>query len=133
MFGADIVYIGGPAPAAGQRALLVSGTIAGGSITATPPTTSTATATRVATSIVSVTIRAAAPASLGGTVWNGATTNLYLRLGTPAIITPGSERFSVKLVPGAYYEIPFGWIGVITGIWDGADAAGYAAVEDLAA
>lgn len=129
MFGADVIL-----NASSRRALVVTGNISGGSVTATPPTTSTENTTRVAANVASVTLLAALATRLGGTIFNGATSNLYVRLGAAAaIITPGAERFSVKIVPGAYYEIPFGWIGEIRGIWDAADASGYAAIEELTA
>lgn len=101
----------------------------------TPEVSSTGTLTRVPANVAAVTILAANAGRIGGSVWNQtATANLFLSLSATApVITPGAERYSVKLVPGAYFEIPFGYDGIIQGIWDAADATGYAAVDEYTA
>jgi hypothetical protein len=61
-------------------------------------------------------------------ITNDAVTNLYLRLGTdPASATD----YSVKLLPGDYYELIADYEGEIQGIWSGADATGKARVTEL--
>lgn len=117
---------------AGDMALAVSirdGTVTG---TFTPDTSSVGTPTRVATVIVATVIKAANAAREGLSVFNQATSNLYLILSATApVLTLGLERFTVKLVPGAYYEVPFNYTGIVQGIWDAADAAGFAAVVEM--
>lgn len=45
--------------------------------------------------------------------------NLKVKLGTPA----AADDYGILLEPGATYEVPFGYIGVVTGIWDSASGA----------
>lgn len=59
--------------------------------------------------------------------------NLYLRFGSSAA-SVASGGHSVRLVPNAYFETawgPFGETDAIQGIWDAADAAGYANVTKV--
>ena len=61
----------------------------------------------------------------GLTVFNSspASRNLYLFLNSgPAAI--GAHQYTVMMVPNSYYEVPFGYSGDVTGIWDGVDLAG---------
>jgi hypothetical protein len=37
--------------------------------------------------------------------------------------TAATTSYTVKMVGGAYYEVPFGYTGVIDGIWDSATGA----------
>lgn len=86
----------------------------------------TATETNVASSATSVTILSANIARLGATIFNDSTQILYLLLGTgPA----SNSKFTVQLVANAYYELPFKYSGIITGIW--ASANGNARVEEF--
>lgn len=58
--------------------------------------------------------------------------NLFLNIGS-AVATQFAGGFTVRIPPNGYYEIPFGTRGVplgaapaiISGVWDGADAAGF--------
>jgi hypothetical protein len=76
----------------------------------------------------SVTILAANAARLGATVTNDSQNRaLFLRLSAAGAATTSS--FTVSLAPAAgaaarrdYYEVPFGYTGVIVGIWSGAGA-----------
>lgn len=69
---------------------------------------------RVASSLSAVQLVAANAGRLGLYVFNDATSNLYLKLGAGA----SSSLFSVKLVPGAYYELPRPfYLGAVSGIW----------------
>lgn len=77
--------------------------------------------TSVADNAASVTLLAANVARRGASVYNDSGAVLYLKCGAAASLT----SFTVLLVPNAYFEVPFGYIGVIDGIW--ASAAGGAA------
>lgn len=88
----------------------------------------TATESNVASSASSGTILAANANRIGATVYNDSTQVLYLLLGTgPA----SSTVYTVQMAAAGYYETPFGYTGVITGIW--ASANGSARVTELTA
>ena len=86
----------------------------------------TATTSSVADSATNVTVLAANTARLGATVSNDSTTILYLKLGTTATTTD----YTVKLNTDGYYEVPFGYTGIIDGIWS-ANASGSARVTEI--
>jgi hypothetical protein len=50
---------------------------------------------------------------VGASIYNDSTSNLYIKLGSAASATD----FTVLLVSGAYYELPYGYLGTIEGIW----------------
>ena len=88
-----------------------------------PATSSFGTLSSVASAATSTTILAANARRKGATIFNTDANALCLRLdGGVATTTTG---FNVRLVQNAYFEIPFGYTGLITGIWetDGAGAA----------
>jgi len=88
----------------------------------------TATQSSVASSASSVTILAANTARDGATIYNDSTQILYLLLGTgPA----SSTVHTVQMAAASYYEVPYGYTGIITGIW--ASANGSARVTQLTA
>jgi hypothetical protein len=95
------------------------------SVTVTPSTSNTATPTSVAASITSVSLLAANPTRKGTTIWNNSTANLYVELGE----TASTSAFTARVGAGGYYEIPFTYTGVISGIWDAAN--GGALVREL--
>ncbi len=92
---------------------------AGGSGVASAPVVlvggATGTKTSVAASGSNTLILAFNAARLGATVANDAASGvLYLTLGsTAASVT----SFTKRMVPGEFYEIPFGFIGPVRGIW----------------
>lgn len=86
-----------------------------------------ATVTAVSASITVVDLLAAQSTRRSASIFNNATTRLYLKLGTGASLT----SFSAYLEPGGYYEIPTAYTGVITGIWAAADATGKAMVTEM--
>lgn len=55
---------------------------------------------------------------IGATVFNESTATAYLKLGATASLT----SYSLQLLPGAYYEVPFSYTGVIDGITAGQTA-----------
>jgi len=80
--------------------------------------------TSVAGSAVNVTLLAANAARLGASVYNDSTAILFVRFQA----TASAANFSVKLFPEDYCEVPFGYTGIIDGIW--ASATGNARVTE---
>ena len=89
---------------------------------------STSTKANVAGSASSVTILAANTARRGASIWNDSSAILYLDLTGG---TASATSCSVKLIADAFYEVPFGYTGLITGIW--ASATGSARVTEFVA
>lgn len=85
----------------------------------------TGTATSIAGSATSVAILAANTARKGGTIRNDSTALLYLELTSGAATTSSVY----KLPQDTMFEVPFGYIGVINGIW--ASATGNARILEL--
>lgn len=75
----------------------------------------TGTQTSVASNVASVTLLALNASRKGATITNDGANNLYVRVGAGAAST---VNYTVKLIAGAYYEVPFHYTGAITGIWD---------------
>lgn len=86
----------------------------------------TGTQSNVSGSASDVTILASNANRMGATVTNDSTAILYLLL---ANATSSTTVHTVQLGPGDYYEVPFGYSGVIKGIW--ASATGSARVTEL--
>lgn len=74
------------------------------------PTTGTGTGPANATS--SFTVLASNTARKGATIWNEGATNCFIKLGSGASLTD----YSFRLAQDGYYEVPFGYTGIITGI-----------------
>lgn len=71
----------------------------------------------VPASATSVTIKDANAARTALLIYNDADRALYLKFGAVASVTD----FTVKLLPGGYYEVPGPvYSGVVDGIWDAA-------------
>lgn len=83
--------------------------------------------TSVASSATSVTLLASNANRLGATVHNDSTAALFLKLGA----TASSSSFTVKMAADSYYEVPFGYTGILGGIW--ASANGSARVTEVTA
>ena len=83
--------------------------------------------TSVADSATNVTLLAANTARLGATIWNSSTAVLFVKLGA----TASASSFTVQLIPGAYYEVPFGYRGIIDGIWASDPGTGAAVITEL--
>ncbi len=79
----------------------------------------------VAGSASNVTLLASNANRLGATVFNDSTAVLYIKLGATASTT----SFTFKAQPDGYYEVPFGYTGIIDGIW--ASATGNARLTEL--
>lgn len=89
------------------------------------PTSATATRSDVASSATSVTVLASNASRKGAIIFNDSTKILYMKFGTTASATD----FTVKMMPGDYYEIPFGFTGRLDGLW--ASVNGNARVTEL--
>jgi hypothetical protein len=95
------------------------------SLPVTIASSSTPVLTNVTGSSSSVTLLAANAARVGATIFNDSSANLYIKPGTTASTT----SFTVLMLPNSYYEVPFGYIGRIDGIW--ASATGNARVTEF--
>ena len=94
-------------------------------VAATAGPSSTSTLTSVAASITTVTVLALNNGRKGATIYNDAAAILYLALGSGASVT----NFTAKLFSETYYEVPYEYLGIITGIWN--VATGAARVTEL--
>lgn len=80
----------------------------------------------VAASVASVQLASGSGAGVAVMNVSPAGRNLYVLLSTgAAAIGAGGFTFG-PIAPNGYYETPFGYTGPVQGIWDGADALGYA-------
>ena len=91
----------------------------------------TPTQSSVAGSASSVTLLASNSARLGATIYNDSSALLYVKLGA----TASTSSFTAILSGnsggyGGYFEVPFGYTGVIDGIW--ASATGNARITEVA-
>ena len=108
---------------------LTSTTVTGTVTTKETRSTTNTTAT-VAGSATVVTLIASNANRLGGTVYNDSSAILYVKLGA----TASTSDFTVTLSPltssiGGYFEVPFAYTGIITGVW--ASATGNARVGEI--
>lgn len=90
------------------------------------PKSATGTTTSVNDTASSTTLLASNASRLGATIYNDSASDLYVKLGATASTT----SFAVKLVQDAYFEVPFGYTGIIDGIWS-ADSTGAARITEL--
>ncbi|MCC6382820.1 MAG: hypothetical protein IT304_09945 [Dehalococcoidia bacterium] len=73
-----------------------------------------ATVSSVDDSATVVTLLAANASRLGACFQNISTEILYIKLGSAASLT----NFTVKVAASTgYWEIPYGYVGIVTGIW----------------
>lgn len=77
--------------------------------------------TSVASSASSVTILAAKPSRRGASIANTSTAILYLRLNSAGGAATATTAHTVQMASNTYYEVPFGYVGIITGIWASAN------------
>ena len=87
-------------------------------------TVQTTTAT-VAGAATNTTLLAANWARKGAAVVNDSGAILYLKCGA----TSSTTDYTVKMFPDAYFEVPFGYLGIITGTW--ASATGNARITEF--
>lgn len=74
------------------------------------------------------TLSAADPDRVGCTVHNDSTAVLYVLLGAGTV---SGTVYTARLVENAYYEVPYGFTGAVTGVW--ASATGAARVTEITA
>lgn len=99
--------------------------IVGTEVESAPTTAENGAVTSVNASASNTTILAANSNRRGATVFNDSTAIVYLKLGSGS----SSTSFTVRMDGYGYYEVPFGYTGVITGTW--ASATGAARVTEL--
>ena len=87
----------------------------------------TGTTTQVADSSSSVTLLAANANRKGASIQNTSSAVLYVKLGA----TAAANSFTARLVQYALYEVPFGYQGVIDGIWASDPGDGVAAITEF--
>jgi hypothetical protein len=97
----------------------------GNPLTGRPVSSTAGNATTVNSNTSTVTLLAANASRLGATVYNESTAVLFLKLGAGA----AAGSYTTQVQPGAYYEVPANYAGVITGLW--ASANGAARVTEL--
>lgn len=90
------------------------------------PVSGAASAAAVPSSATVVTLRAANTARKGLTIFNDSSAALTIKLGAAA----SQSDFTTKIAAGGYYEVPFRYTGIVTGLW--ASANGNALVTELA-
>ena len=73
----------------------------------------TSTVTSVNAAMANTVLLAANSARLGATIENDSTSVLYLKLGAVAT----SSSYTVRMVSLSYFEVPYGYTGIISGIW----------------
>lgn len=115
----------------GRGSQAVSGiSTTSGALEVLPAAGSTGTLTNVAGSASSVTVLAANSGRFGATIVNDSSALLYLKFGSTASTTSYTVVLAgAASAPFAYYEVPFGYTGIITGIW--ASATGNARVTEV--
>jgi len=79
---------------------------------------STAAATTASIATASATVLLANVNRLGATVYNESGATLYLHMGATASLT----AYVLQVAIGGYYEVPFGYTGVLSGITAAATA-----------
>lgn len=88
---------------------------------------STATVTSVASAAVSTTLLAANTARRGATITNTDANALLVNL---AGGVASASAYSVRIAQNDSYQVPFGYTGAITGIWE-LDGAGVALITQF--
>jgi hypothetical protein len=89
----------------------------------------TGASTAVASGTGAVTILAANANRIGATVFNDDANILYLLLGAGTVTT---SLYTAQIPTNGYYEVPFGFTGILTGLW-AADGSGSARVTEITA
>ena len=81
----------------------------------------TSTKANISGAAASTTLLASNALRTGATIWNDSTAILYVDLTGG---TASATSCTVKLIADAYYEVPYGYHGLITGIWASATGSG---------
>lgn len=83
-------------------------------VTTAEKKSSTGTHSNTTSSASNQTLLASNASRLGATVFNDADKDLYLKLGA----TASTSSFTIKVATDGYYEVPYGYTGIIDGLWD---------------
>lgn len=78
----------------------------------TPATADTGTVTTASVTNSNTTVLASNNQRLGATIYNEGTVPCFVKLGSTASAT----SYTIRIIVDAYYEVPFGYTGIITGI-----------------
>ena len=84
----------------------------------------------IGASKISVSLLTANPNRKGASIWNESDFNLYIECGKVA----SASAFCAKITPGSYYELPYGYTGILSGIWvaeEGQEPRGLALVREF--
>lgn len=108
------------------NALVVIGAAGGAGNPAGDGAVNTGTTTSVASQATAITILAANSARFGASVSNDDANVLYLLLGAGTV---SATVYTVQVPAGGYYEVPYGFTGILTGLW-AADGSGSARVTE---
>ena len=89
----------------------------------TPEQSTNGNLNSIPASAVPVTLLAANANRHGFSIYNSSTTDiLYVK--ASEVATPvSSSFFTVALYPESYYEDPYNYVGLVTGVWSGATGA----------
>jgi len=90
-----------------------------GAINVVSSPSATGTTTSIASSITNVTLLVSNTSRKGATIFNDGTKTLSVKLGATASAT----SFAAQITARGYYEVPFGYTGIIDGIWDVANGS----------
>lgn len=125
-------WFGSTAPTVGQKVMADSIPVVLASdqtaIQTTTATASTSAVTNVTGAVADTLVLAANAARLGATIYNNTNKRMYLKLGTG----PSTTSFTLIIQRDGYYEVPFGYVGVIRAVWD-TGVSGDALVTELTA
>lgn len=91
------------------------------------PTSATATTTTVADNASSTTVLASNSSRKGASVTNDSSAALYLLVGSG---TASTTNYTVRIAQYGYFEVPYGYTGQLTGIWDSDPGDGAARVTE---
>lgn len=97
--------------------------------TSAKPATSTVTSVAFVAGGATTTLLASNAGRMGATLCNTSSTNLYVKLGSGGTSSSFTAILSASV---GYYEVPFGYTGIITGAWV-AGGSGAALVTELTA
>ena len=78
----------------------------------TPATSTTGTVTTASVTTSNTTVLASNNSRKGATIYNEGTVTVLVKLGSTASAT----SYTVKILQDGYYEVPFGYTGIVTGI-----------------
>lgn len=114
------------APASDAYGLVVR---SAGDVPVKPTPSSLGTTSQVPDSASVVTLKAANSARLGLSIQNTSSAALCVRTGAAAT----TSNYTVRLVNGAYWEAPYGYTGIVTGIWETDPNDGQAKITEYTA